>query len=92
MEDLPLFSTKTSMIYPDHLSDPLKSLRLQATAFSPPADRPDSPWLFPGQLDFFRFMADHETFTRTQRDCTVARPISTSSICPRYVRGKRKMA
>ena len=25
--------------------------------------------MFPGQLDFFRFMTDHETFTLTQRVC-----------------------
>src|SRR5438128_11332887 len=67
MEELPLFSTKTSMISPDHLSDPLEALRRQATAFSPPADRPDGQWIFSGQLDFLLFMADHETFALTQR-------------------------
>ena len=36
---------------------------------SPSADRPDGQRLFSGQLDFFRFMADHETFTLTQRIC-----------------------
>jgi hypothetical protein len=30
MEDLLPFNTKTSMISPDRLSDPLKALRLQA--------------------------------------------------------------
>ena len=66
MEELPLFSTKTSMISPDHLSDPFKSLRRQATACSPPADRPDGLWMVPSKLDFLLFMANHETFALTQ--------------------------
>jgi hypothetical protein len=35
MEDLPPCSTKTSMRYPDRLSDPLKALRGQATVILP---------------------------------------------------------
>jgi hypothetical protein len=31
IEEIPLCSTKTSMIYPDCLSDPFEALRLQAT-------------------------------------------------------------
>jgi len=31
--------------------------------------RSDGQWMFPGQLDCFRFMADHETFALTQRVC-----------------------
>src|SRR4030095_16475747 len=35
----------------------------------PPTDRPDSQRMFWGQLDVFRFMADHKTFALTQRVC-----------------------
>src|SRR5260370_6696127 len=35
---------------------------------SPPADRPDSQRMFPGELHFLPFMADHEKFAFTPRD------------------------
>ena len=33
---------------------------------SPPTDRPNGQRMFARQLNFFRFMADYETFARTQ--------------------------
>ena len=33
----------------------------------PPADRPNSQWLYSRQPNFFRFMPDHEAFPFTQR-------------------------
>jgi hypothetical protein len=33
----------------------------------PPADRPNDKWLFSRQLNFFRFMPDHEEFALPQR-------------------------
>ena len=42
---------------------------------SPPANRTDGERIFPSQLDFFRFMADHKAFTFTQR---VLHPVQTN--------------
>ena len=39
----------------------------------------------------FRFMADHET-SPSHAQCHRLQPISTSSLCPRYVRGNRSIA
>jgi hypothetical protein len=46
------------------LSRKLSGFKLWSS--SPPADRSDNQRLFPGQLDFFGFMADHEPFPLTQ--------------------------
>src|SRR5262249_33331678 len=44
----------------------LRDSRMDEDVSSPPADRPNRQRMFASQLNFFRSMADHETFALTQ--------------------------
>src|SRR5208337_1531939 len=56
----------------------------------PPADLPDSQWLFSGQADFFRVMANHKTFALAQLIFNLLRSNFDVQHAPAIGQGKPK--